>query len=45
MQLVLVVIAIVLALSYIGYKFYKQFIAKDSPCEGCAISKTSQKTD
>ena len=44
MQTVLVIITIVLALSYLGYKFYKQFIAKDSPCEGCSISK-AQKTD
>ena len=45
MQIVLVVIVLLLALSYISYKFYKQFISKDSPCEGCAISKSSQKTD
>lgn len=39
MQVVLVIIAVVGAVSYLGWQFYKRFYAKEAKCDGCAVSK------
>jgi len=41
MQLTLVIITVVSALSWLGLKFYKAFFGKETKCEGCAFSKTA----
>lgn len=42
-QKVLVIIAIVVAASYVGYIFYKKFFSKKEECESCAVGKAAEK--
>lgn len=42
MQIVLVIITVLLALFYLGYKGVKAFISKKNSCDGCAFSKTTE---
>jgi Na+-transporting methylmalonyl-CoA/oxaloacetate decarboxylase gamma subunit len=42
MQIVLLFLAIVIAVSYLGKKFYRRFFIKESSCDGCVLGKTGK---
>ncbi len=37
-QQLLTYFAVAAAMGFMGYKFYKQFLKKEAPCEGCAFA-------
>lgn len=41
MQLVLVILFVSIAISYLAYLFHSKFIKKQPPCEGCAFGKSA----
>lgn len=41
MQLVLVILIVSIAITYLAYLFYSKFIKKQSTCEGCAFGKSA----
>lgn len=43
MQIFLVIIAILIAVGFLGLRFYNKFFSKNDACEGCAVSKTQEK--
>lgn len=45
MQKVLVVIAILAALTFLGVKLYRAFFSKKSSCASCAFNEVNQKAD
>lgn len=38
LQLVLTIVSIIAAMFFLGQKFYKQFLKKETSCGGCAFS-------
>ncbi len=40
MQIILVIVVLAIAVSYIGWEIYKRFFAKETKCESCGIGKT-----
>lgn len=45
MQTILVIIAILAALIYLGVKLYRAFFSKKSSCASCAFNEVNQKVD
>lgn len=43
MQVLLVILSILAALSYLVWQFYKRFFKKESGCEGCAFGGVENK--
>lgn len=44
-QTILVIIALLAALSFLGVKLYRAFFSKKSSCASCAFNEMNQKTD
>jgi hypothetical protein len=43
-QEIFVILSVGAALIYLGQKFYRYFFSKKTSCEGCAVSKSMDKT-
>jgi hypothetical protein len=43
MQVILVILVIAAAVSYIAWQFYQRFFKADGKCDGCAIGKMQEK--
>jgi predicted permease len=43
MQVILVILVITAAVSYIAWQFYQRFFKADGKCDGCAIGKMQEK--
>lgn len=43
-QEILVILVVIAALFFLGRKFYRHFFSKNNSCEGCAVSKSIEKT-
>lgn len=42
MQVVLVILVITAAISYLAWQFYQRFFKADGKCDGCAVNKASK---
>ncbi len=40
MQVILTLLAVILAIFFLGRGFYVRFLAKETSCDGCAMGKT-----
>lgn len=45
MQTFLVIVAILAAVTYLTWQFYRRFFKKESKCDGCAMGKTTDASD
>jgi len=45
MQTVIVISLVVIAATYLGWQAYKRFFAKETKCDGCAMSKAASEQD
>tara|TARA_R110002072_G_scaffold302779_1_gene488635 strand:- start:3268 stop:3399 length:132 start_codon:yes stop_codon:yes gene_type:complete len=43
MQRIIVILVIIGATAYLGWKFYKKFYKKDEGCDKCAVKQVKKK--
>lgn len=41
-QTVLVIVAVLIAVGYLGWQVYRRFFGKETGCDGCSINKANE---